>query len=122
MAPTQREGETALHKPSPQVNYIMWWCFLKGMWKAVRGRLGLRKIVFKVTEKKGDGSKKREAVVEKKKAKSARSDQDGLLDGEEQKGPSGYTDAEVMGGKGGGIHRCGGDGGGRERDRLALRG
>ena len=20
-----------------KVNYIMWWCFLKGMWKAVRG-------------------------------------------------------------------------------------
>ena len=27
----------------------MWWCFLKGMWKAVRGRLGFTKIVFKVT-------------------------------------------------------------------------
>ena len=27
----------------------MWWCFVKAMWKAVRGRLGLKKIVFKVT-------------------------------------------------------------------------
>ena len=31
-----------------KVNYIMWWCFLKAMWKAVRGRLGFKKIVFKV--------------------------------------------------------------------------
>ena len=31
-----------------KVNFIMWWCFLKGMWKAVRGRLGYKKIVFKV--------------------------------------------------------------------------
>jgi hypothetical protein len=37
-----------------KVNYIMWWCFLKAMWKAVRGRLGFKRIVFKVTEKKGD--------------------------------------------------------------------
>ena len=62
-----------------KVNYIMWWCFVKpmwnpcrisfihvcylvitpcrcfvkAMWKAVRGRLGLKKIVFKVTEKQG---------------------------------------------------------------------
>lgn len=41
-----------------KVNYIMWWCFLKAMWKAVRGRLGLKRIVFKVTEKKGDGTVK----------------------------------------------------------------
>ena len=27
-------------------------CFVKAMWKAVRGRLGLKKIVFKVTEKR----------------------------------------------------------------------
>ena len=40
-----------------KVNYIMWWCFLKAMWKAVRGRLGFKKIGFKVTEKKGDGKK-----------------------------------------------------------------
>lgn len=76
----------------------MWWCFLKGMWKAVRGRLGLRKIVFKVTEKKGDGSKKR--VVEggeKKKEQRQGTDQAALLEGEEKKGPSGYTDAEVRG-------------------------
>ena len=63
-----------------KVNYIMWWCFVKAMWKAVRGRLGLKKIVFKVTEKKGDGK----APKEEKKQ--------GLLD--EKKG-SGLSDAEV---------------------------
>merc|ERR1712054_1939 len=42
-----------------KVNYIMWWCFLKAMWKAVRGRLGFKKIVFKVTEKKGDSKTKK---------------------------------------------------------------
>jgi len=78
-----------------KVNYIMWWCFLKGMWKAVRGRLGLRKIVFKVTEKKGDGTKKRGAEGGDKKKPQRGSDQDGLLAAEDQKGPSGYTDAEV---------------------------
>jgi hypothetical protein len=74
-----------------KVNYIMWWCFLKGMWKAVRGRLGFKKIVFKVTEKKGDGSKKSEG--EKKK--------DPLLKDDKNSG-SGLTDAEVavMYGKG----------------------
>ena len=61
-----------------KVNYIMWWCFVKAMWKAVRGRLGLKKIVFKVTEKKGDGKKGKE--------------DDGLL--AETKG-SGLSDAEV---------------------------
>ena len=71
-----------------KVNYIMWWCFLKGMWKAVRGRLGLRKIVFKVTEKKGDGKKKLEGEEQRP------SDKDGLLDGEAKR-ESGYTDAEV---------------------------
>ena len=35
-----------------KVNYIMWWCFLKAMWKAVRGRLGFKNIVFKVLEHK----------------------------------------------------------------------
>ena len=49
-----------------KVNYIMWWCFLKAMWKAVRGRLGFKKIVFKVTEKKGDGTAKKEPEKEKK--------------------------------------------------------
>ena len=50
------------------------------MWKAVRGRLGLKKIVFKVTEKKGDGKKSVEAAA------------DGLL--AQSKG-SGLSDAEV---------------------------
>jgi len=62
-----------------KVNYIMWWCFLKAMWKAVRGRLGFKKIVFKVTEKKGDGKKEKEG-------------KEGLLS--EKKG-SGLSDAEV---------------------------
>jgi hypothetical protein len=65
-----------------KVNYIMWWCFLKGMWKAVRGRLGFKKIVFKVTEKKGDAKTKKEAANKS----------DALLD--KDKG-SGLTDAEV---------------------------
>ena len=64
-----------------KVNYIMWWCFLKAMWKAVRGRLGFKKIVFKVTEKKG-------AKGEVKKDESK-----GLTD--DAKGGSGLTDAEV---------------------------
>jgi len=68
-----------------KVNYIMWWCFIKAMWKAVRGRLGFKKIVFKVTEKKGDGKKK---PGEEGKPKEA------LLD-EQKKGGSGLTDAEV---------------------------
>ena len=55
-------------------------CFVKAMWKAVRGRLGLKKIVFKVTEKKGDGKKSVEAAA------------DGLL--AQSKG-SGLSDAEV---------------------------
>ena len=55
-------------------------CFVKAMWKAVRGRLGLKKIVFKVTEKKGDGKKSAEAAA------------DGLL--AQSKG-SGLSDAEV---------------------------
>jgi hypothetical protein len=60
-----------------KVNYIMWWCFVKAMWKAVRGRLGLKKIIFKVTEKKGDAStKKKEPLLDEKKR-------------------SGLTDAEV---------------------------
>jgi len=66
-----------------KVNYIMWWCFLKAMWKAVRGRLGFgKKIVFKVTEKKGDP----------KAAKKEPAKQEQLLD---QKKGSGLTDAEV---------------------------
>ena len=52
------------------------------MWKAVRGRLGLKKIVFKVTEKKGDPKKKKD---------DDKKDQQ-LLD--KNKG-SGLTDAEV---------------------------
>ena len=46
----------------------------------MRGRLGLKKIVFKVTEKKGDGKKSAEAAA------------DGLL--AQSKG-SGLSDAEV---------------------------
>ena len=65
-----------------KVNYIMWWCFLKAMWKAVRGRLGFKKIVFKVTEKKGDA---------KTKPKEERKEETLL---EKNKG-SGLTDAEV---------------------------
>ena len=69
-----------------KVNYIMWWCFIKAMWKALRGRLGFKKIVFKVTEKKGaDG----------KKVKPSNDGADGaLLKGQEKKS-SGLTDAEV---------------------------
>jgi len=66
-----------------KVNYIMWWCFLKGMWKAVRGRLGFKKIVFKVTEKKGDGSKPKEKDIK-----------DALLNDTKNSG-SGLSDAEV---------------------------
>jgi hypothetical protein len=65
-----------------KVNYIMWWCFVKAMWKAVRGRLGFKKIVFKVTEKKGDGKKPKE------KSKDA------LLSEQKHRG-SGLSDAEV---------------------------
>jgi len=68
-----------------KVNYIMWWCFIKGMWKAVRGRLGFKKIVFKVTEKKGDAkSKPKDGENGEKK--------DGLV--ADTKG-SGLSDAEV---------------------------
>ena len=66
-----------------KVNYIMWWCFLKAMWKAVRGRLGFKKIVFKVTEKKGDGKK-----PGKEKPKEA-------LLAESKNAGSGLSDAEV---------------------------
>merc|ERR1711871_1615903 len=69
-----------------KVNYIMWWCFLKAMWKAVRGRLGFKKIVFKVTEKKGDGTVKKEPTGEKEKKD--------LLSSEKNKG-SGLSDAEI---------------------------
>ena len=58
----------------------MWWCFIKAMWKAVRGRLGLKRIVFKVTEKKGD-------------AKTQRTEQENKK--EQKQGGSGLTDAEV---------------------------
>ena len=68
-----------------KVNYIMWWCFLKAMWKAVRGRLGFKKIVFKVTEKKGD-AKTKKAEDKKKEEKQPMM--------EKNKG-SGLTDAEV---------------------------
>lgn len=68
-----------------KVNYIMWWCFLKAMWKAVRGRLGFKKIVFKVTEKKGDSKTKKDD-------KEKKEDKAGLL--EKNKG-SGLADAEV---------------------------
>ena len=68
-----------------KVNYIMWWCFLKAMWKAVRGRLGFKKIVFKVTEKKGDSKTKKDD-------KEKKEDKAGLLD--KNKG-SGLADAEV---------------------------
>jgi hypothetical protein len=64
-----------------KVNYIMWWCFLKAMWKAVRGRLGFKKIVFKVTEKKGDPKK---APVKQEKSEES-----------EPLKPSGLQDAEV---------------------------
>lgn len=80
-----------------KVNYIMWWCFIKGMWKAVRGRLGLRRIVFKVTEKKGDTKK---AAAAKAAGEGAggeggrKSSKEGLLDGS-AKCASGYSDAEV---------------------------
>ena len=66
-----------------KVNYIMWWCFLKAMWKAVRGRLGFKKIVFKVTEKKGDAKK-----PGKEKPKEA-------LLAESKNAGSGLSDAEV---------------------------
>jgi len=68
-----------------KVNYIMWWCFLKAMWKAVRGRLGFKKIVFKVTEKKGDGTVKREPAEKEKKD---------LLSSDKNPG-SGLSDAEI---------------------------
>lgn len=64
-----------------KVNYIMWWCFLKAMWKAVRGRLGFKKIVFKVTEKKGDGKKKAEDPG-KKEDEQAKNKGSGLTDAE----------------------------------------
>ena len=57
----------------------MWWCFVKAMWKAVRGRLGLTKIVFKVTEKKGTGKK---AEGEDKGGLLAQSKGSGLSDAE----------------------------------------
>jgi len=63
-----------------KVNYIMWWCFIKGMWKAVRGRLGFKNIVFKVTEKKG--TEKKPKATEETGLKA------------DKKG-SGLTDAEV---------------------------
>ena len=55
------------------------------MWKAVRGRLGFKKIVFKVTEKKGD-AKTKKAEDKKKEEKQPMM--------EKNKG-SGLTDAEV---------------------------
>lgn len=69
-----------------KVNYIMWWCFLKAMWKAVRGRLGFKKIVFKVTEKKGGGGGAKPAEDKKNK--------EGALLDTKNKG-SGLADAEV---------------------------
>merc|ERR1712054_28741 len=68
-----------------KVNYIMWWCFVKAMWKAVRGRLGFKKIVFKVTEKKGDGTTKKEPSEKERKD---------LLSQEKNKG-SMLSDAEI---------------------------
>ena len=65
-----------------KVNYIMWWCFLKAMWKAVRGRLGFKKIVFKVTEKKGAPGAKKEANEEKKGALLEKNKSSGLADAE----------------------------------------
>lgn len=69
-----------------KVNYIMWWCFLKAMWKAVRGRLGFKSIVFKVTEKKGAGGGAAKAADGAPKDK--------LLSDEKNPG-SGLSDAEV---------------------------
>ena len=78
------EGPAQTRRPRPsQVNYIMWWCFLKAMWKAVRGRLGFKKIVFKVTEKKGDPTKKPKDAEKQK------------LNAEGETPKSGLTDAEV---------------------------
>jgi len=57
----------------------------------------LARAVFlsQVTEKKGDGSKKKEPEGGQKKNKKG-SDKDGLLENVEEAGLSGYTDAEVI--------------------------